>query len=241
VKTWEEPHHLPNRRPRRRDLPRQRRGVSPQMVGRYPDFDVLAPDVVAHWDEPTREVVLRRVDPAPRFRFFTVEQVPALRAFCDVVTDQHEEPRVPVPEMLDAKYAEGKLDGFRYAGMPDDRDTWRLALEGLDFTARARYGRPFAEVELEARRAIVEDLQQGVLQGGTWDRLDMARTFSVLMRGVVSELYSHPWAWNEIGFGGPAYPRGFMRFGGLSTEEPFETSDRIGIDPVRDTEARDLP
>ena len=69
----------------------------------------------------------------------------------------------------------------------------------------------------------------------------MARTFSVLMRGVLSELYSHPWAWNEIGFGGPAYPRGFMRFGDLSTEEPFESSDRVGIDPVRDTEARDLP
>ena len=25
--------------------------------------------------------------------------------------------------------------------------------------------------------------------------------------------YSHPWAWNEIGFGGPAYPRGYARFG----------------------------
>ena len=25
--------------------------------------------------------------------------------------------------------------------------------------------------------------------------------------------YSHPWAWNEIGFGGPAYPQGYMRLG----------------------------
>jgi len=23
--------------------------------------------------------------------------------------------------------------------------------------------------------------------------------------------YSHPWAWDEIGFGGPAYPRAYMR------------------------------
>ncbi|MCW3019992.1 MAG: hypothetical protein JWN10_2300, partial [Solirubrobacterales bacterium] len=38
--------HLPNLRPdgvpRRPDwLPRQRRGITPQMIGRYPDYDVL--------------------------------------------------------------------------------------------------------------------------------------------------------------------------------------------------------
>ena len=33
------------------------------------------------------------------------------------------------------------------------------------------------------------------------------------MRAVLSAFYSHPWAWNEIGFGGPAYPRGYARLG----------------------------
>ena len=33
------------------------------------------------------------------------------------------------------------------------------------------------------------------------------------MRGVLGAFYSHPWAWNEIGFGGPAYPRGYVRLG----------------------------
>ena len=37
-----EPHHLPKpRRARSDDLPRQRRGITPQMHGRYPDYDVL--------------------------------------------------------------------------------------------------------------------------------------------------------------------------------------------------------
>ena len=40
-------------------LPHQRRGTSPQMRGRYPDYDVLAE--AQHWDEPTRAVVLARV------------------------------------------------------------------------------------------------------------------------------------------------------------------------------------
>ena len=39
---------------------------------------------------------------------------------------------------------------------------------------------------------------------------------------ILAAFYSHPWAWNEIGFGGPAYPRGYMRLGPTSTREPFE-------------------
>ncbi len=34
-----------------------------------------------------------------------------------------------------------------------------------------------------------------------------------MTRAMLSAFYSHPWAWNEIGFGGPAYPRGYARIG----------------------------
>ena len=44
---------------------------------------------------------------------------------------------------------------------------------------------------------------------GNWHGLPAARVFSLWMRYACSAFYSHPWAWNEIGFGGPAYPRGY--------------------------------
>ena len=53
------------------------------------------------------------------------------------------------------------------------------------------------------------------------------------MRMILAAFYSHPWAWNEIGFGGPAYPRGFMRLGPTSTREPFERRGATDEDPVR--------
>jgi hypothetical protein len=43
--------------------------------------------------------------------------------------------------------------------------------------------------------------------------------------------YSHPSAWNEIGFGGPAYPRGYKNLG-LDRREPWEVREVDDRDPV---------
>ncbi|MGH3196394.1 MAG: gluconate 2-dehydrogenase subunit 3 family protein [Streptosporangiaceae bacterium] len=232
--------HLPNLRPGRQPprpswLPRQRHGTTPQMIGRYPDYDVL--DAAGSWDEATSQVVLARLDQRGPLRFFTPEEEPALRAFCDTVLAQDREPRVPVAEFVDAKLADGRLDGYQYADMPDDRDTWRLVLRGLDEAARARYGQDgFAAAEPDTREALVDALSRGQLTGGAWDELNVSRAWSVVMRAVLAGFYSHPWAWNEIGFGGPAYPRGFMRLGPLSTTEPFEEHGATSEDPAAVTQ-----
>ncbi len=227
--------HLPNLREGRQPphpswLPRQRRGTTPQMIGRYPDYDVM--DAIDTWDEATKAVVLARLEPSGPMRFFTEDEEPTVRAFCDICTAQDRDPRVPVAESVDEKYADGKLDGFQYYDMPDDRDTWRMTLAGLDETAEARHDTPFAECSEEDQEAIVADLADGTLSGGTWDRLNVSRAWSVCMRAILSGFYSHPWAWNEIGFGGPAYPRGFMRTGPTSVLEPFESPGATAEDPV---------
>lgn len=231
------PHHLPNLRPDRQPpepswLPRQRVGTTPQMIGRYPDFDVLA--AADTWDEATRKVVEARLRSDGHFRFFGPGEVPTLCSFCDVVLAQDAEPRVPVAAMVDAKLAAGRLDGYQYADMPDDRETWHQVLAGLDEVAGARYGSAsFAGCSPDAAEAIVADFARAVLSGGTWEELSVKHAWSVCMRMVLAAFYSHPWAWNEIGFGGPAYPRGYMRLGPLSTLEPFERPGATDEDPVR--------
>ncbi len=227
--------HLPHRRPDRKPppkswLPRQRRGVTPQMIGRYPDYDVLA--TADTWDAATRAVVLARLDPPGPLRFFDAGTEPTLRAFCDTVLAQDDEPRVPVAEMVDAKLADGRLDGFQYADMPDDRDTWRLVLDGLDEAATRGGASSFAAAAPELRERIVGRFADATLDGGSWDQLNVTRAWSVVMRAVLSAFYSHPWAWNEIGFGGPAYPRGFMRLGGGGVREPYETPGATAEDPA---------
>ncbi len=70
------------------------------------------------------------------------------------------------------------------------------------------------------------------MQGDSWEAVDVKRAFSVCMRYVLGAFYSHPWAWNEIGFGGPAYPRGYMRLGPLSVREHYEKRGATDEDPV---------
>src|SRR5579884_4346436 len=88
--------HLPNLRADKQpaspeELPRQRNGITPQMHGRYPDYNVL--DEAKHWDEVTRRLVLKRVEQTPPIRFFTKPEADTLRIFCDLVRAQDREPK----------------------------------------------------------------------------------------------------------------------------------------------------
>jgi Gluconate 2-dehydrogenase subunit 3 len=215
-------------------LPRQRRGTTPQMRGRYPDYDVLA--AARHWDPVTRRTVLDRVANVPPIRFFTEQETPALRVFCDVVTGQDSEPRIPVLEMVDAKLHAGHLDGFRHHDMPPDPETWRQVAANLDQSAREHGCQDgFAAASSECQHEIVQQFSEGELD---WE-LPVTKAWGVVMRGVLSAFYSHPWAWNEIGFGGPAYPRGYARLG-AGQREHWEAPPEFSIDPVSDVRERGL-
>lgn len=234
--------HLPDRRDGRpadpRRLPRQRRGKTPQMHGRFPDHDVLGE--VDHWDPITRRAVLERVDSVPPIRFFGPAEAATLGAFCDVVMAQDDEPRIPVLAMVDDKLHAGRLDGYRYEHMPDDRETWRRVACGLNEAAITRgasggFARAPADVQYEICAAFAE----GELAGGVWDELSVIKAWAVVMRSVVAAFYSHPWAWNEIGFGGPAYPRGYSRLG-VGMREAWEGAEALNVDPVPDVVERGL-
>jgi Gluconate 2-dehydrogenase subunit 3 len=202
-------------------LPRQRNGTTPQMHGRYPDFDVMQER--EHWDPVTRELLERRVSQVPACRFFDEQEQRTLGTLFDLVLAQDEEPRVPVLQMIDAKLEAGQFDGFRYAQLPDDGQTLRLVAQALD---------GLAELDREQQHARVKAFAEGALE---WEELDSRLAWKVVGRLAVSAFYSHPWAFNEIGFRGPAYPRGYMRRNmGPSGVDPDEPKEAFGLDPVKD-------
>jgi Gluconate 2-dehydrogenase subunit 3 len=221
-------------------LPRQRKGITPQMHGRYPDYDVLSQ--VDHWDDVTRRVVLDRVERPPSFRFFDEREQATLEPFCDCLTAQDEEPRIPVLAYIDEKLFLDQGDGYQYFDMPSDQETWRTVARGLDHEARALGVASFEELSLHHQHQICHKLAQGELWGGAWATFNVARAFSLVMRYVCEAFYAHPWAWNEIGFGGPAYPRGYSAFGNpeLGEREPWEGVEAFELDPVPDVKQEGL-
>jgi len=230
--------HLPKQREGGRPapperLPRQERGTTPQMHGRYPRYNVL--EQAEHWDPVTREVVLARLEPPGPLRFFTEREAATLSALSDVVLAQDAEPRVPVIAAIDAKFAAGQLDGFRYADMPEDPETWRRVARGLDESA----GGDFAALDDHVRRDVVQRFSEGKLTDGVWDDLACSRAWSVVLRALLSAFYAHPWAWNEIGYGGPRYPRGYVRLG-AGRREPDVAPEAFDRDPVADVRERGL-
>jgi hypothetical protein len=240
VSSYREAGHLPNLRgaadpPDPAGIPRQRRGRTPQMHGRYPDYDVLAEQ--DHWDEVTRRVVLDRLERVPEIRFFTEAEAETLGVFCDVVTAQDGEPRIPLLAYVDEKLHDGKLDGFQYEGMPDDRDTWRVVARGLDEEARLLGAASFAELEPRRCHDVCRAFSEGRLRGEAWAGVDQKTAWKTVMRSILQAFYSHPWAWNEIGFGGPAYPRGYARLG-VGLRESWEGEEQFDVDPVRDVQER---
>ena len=60
--------------------------------------------------------------------------------------------------------------------------------------------------------------------------------WSLWTRYACTAFYSHPWAWNEIGFPGPAYPRGYLN-PGVDAREHWEVTDAgtedSDVDPVK--------
>jgi hypothetical protein len=227
-------------RPDPHDLPKQRKGITPQMVGRYPAYDALSQ--TSHWDDVTRRIVLDRVENVPPIEFFTTDEARTLDAFCNVATAQDAEPRIAVLNYVDEKLQAGKRDGWRFFDLPDDDELWRLVARGLDEQARHHSYESFADAPLETQVGVVHRFSKGELHGGVWEQVNVSRAFSVVMRYVAQAFYSHPWAWNEIGFGGPAYPRGYGAFGSphLGEKESWEADESVQYDPVRDVRERGL-
>lgn len=196
---------------------------------RYPGWNVLSQR--GHWDETTRRVIMDRVYNVPPFRFFNTSQIVTLGALCSrVIPQQHRPPerRVPIAHWIDQYCFLGSNSGYRFADMPPQSEAWTRGLEGLDQTAEALFAAPFTELDDERQDQVLERIRGGDPPGDVWQRMPPQRWWIyVALRDISGAYYAHPYAWDEIGFSGPAYPRGYaaLNHGAPEPWEPREAPD----------------
>jgi hypothetical protein len=191
-------------------------GLTPGGRGRFPDFDVL--EQIGHWDNVTAGVVLARLDPPVDFSFFSPLEQATAGALFDQLLGQTAEPKIPVLGLIDRRLALDETDGWRYDDMPDDGEAWHVTLAALDDDSQQNHGAAFHEVDETSQCALVQAVQDCQ---GDWHDMAAPHVWSLWTRYACAAFYSHPWAWNEIGFGGPAYPRGYKALG-ENRLEPWE-------------------
>jgi hypothetical protein len=205
------------------------------MSERYPGYDVLAKRHTPSWNEKTRQVIDERLALPREPRYLSQEEWLVLEAICErIVPQPRSRPPVPLAAMVDAKLFENRGDGYRDHRLPPLREAWRCGLHAIDAEARRRHNVGFAALEVTEQDALLRAVQQGMLSEGGWNGMPPDTFFAKrLLPDIVTLYYAHPTAWNEIGFGGPASPRGYVRMD-FDRRDPWEAAEAR---PGRETEA----
>lgn len=196
------------------------------MSGRYPDYDVLAKRYSPSWNEKTRRVIDARLATPRESRFCTPEEWQTLESVCARIVPQPvAQPPVPIAAYVDAKLVEDERDGYRDARLPPLREAWRQGLAALDAEARQRFNVSFHKLDTAEQDALLRAAQDGNLDNAAWGDLSCKLFFTKrALPDIVSAYYSHPTAWSEIGFGGPASPRGYVRMD-FDRRDPWEAAE----------------
>jgi hypothetical protein len=142
---------------------------------------------------------------------------------------------VPITPWIDEALYTGQGLGYRYENMPEDRQAYRLGLQAFDETAYQLFGDSFVDLHTSQQDEVIRQVAEGSPPGKTWKHLSAVLFFQRLMSDVITNYYAHPATWAEIGFSGPASPRGHIRLR-LNFRDPWEAKEaqpRSSVEIVR--------
>ncbi|MGE5551778.1 MAG: gluconate 2-dehydrogenase subunit 3 family protein [Bacteroidota bacterium] len=190
-------------------------------VPHYPSYDVMRE--AKAWDDHTREIVQKRLGPYPALSFLTPGEGETLGAIAGVLIDDFSLDILDyITTECDRRIKRRVGEGQRQAGVPPEADLLRQGLAAIETTARAEYGQAFRYLTVVQRQDLLGRVERAEMPDtGPWRGLPQKDLFQKLLTLAVEAYYSHPAVWSTIGYGGPAYPRGYVR-SELGLIDPWE-------------------
>lgn len=205
------------------------------MESRYSGFSVL--DEADRWDAHTRTIVEKRLQPSKEPRFLTDHEWTTLTQLAKhLLFEDRKEILAFVVSHIDQRLYDRKGEAQRKPTLPSEDVLVRIGIKALDLIATARYDKSFHACDTDSQFDLVSTLQLGKLEAATGDDpspdlspwMDPKKSgpmqkalFKKLLGLMVDAHASHPTVWSEMGYAGPAYPRGYYRIGtGLT--DPWE-------------------
>lgn len=175
------------------------------------DFDVLHEK--EEWDKETRELVLSRVSALPTPLTLRQHEVDTLIALCGVLLGDDRTPILQfVIDHFDTQMRINIGESQRKLGMPPFPVLVHKGIDGLNGYAISKHRQEFAQLGPQVRWDLVNSLIQNPVPFELGDKQVQSKDFlSRIHTEAVSAYFSHPAVWSEIGYAGPAYPRGYVR------------------------------
>lgn len=200
----------------------------------YPSYNVLNKWRSPSFNEQSRQVLQERLQQVPPRRFFNEAEWATLESVCARVLPQDQAPgTIMITPWIDASLHDARTTGTRYEGLPPNPECWRRGLCAIDSESLDRFGRTYASVTPDNQDLVLTAMDQRVVQSKAWKGLE-SRIFlrKILLPAITEVYYAHPDAWSEIGFGGPASPRGYVRLA-ANRRDPWEAPKSVSRDNVR--------
>ena len=177
----------------------------------YPTYDVM--NEKNHWDDHTQSIVTSRIMNEEKSQFLTMKEKQMLKRICaHLAYDDRKEIIQFVIDHIDQSLASSIGEGQRKQGVLKADFLVREGLRVLNEQAKERFINPYAELEPEKQQAMLKEIsKQQTASSAPWGNIAPADFFKKLLTLTVEAYCSYPTVWSEMGHGGPAYPRGYIR------------------------------
>ncbi|QGG47528.1 gluconate 2-dehydrogenase subunit 3 family protein [Heliorestis convoluta] len=171
------------------------------------------------WDENTYHVIQSRLKAPGMPTFFSPQELALLKAALHRLLDEEDQAIIArVAGQIDEHLTEKRGQGYRKVGVPKEEVLFRSGLAWLDATALQRYEQSFLQLTPQEKDEILGQVQRGEI---AWTEIGPKDFFNKLLNTAVDFFFSQPEIWSEIGYGGPAYPRGYYRIE-YGLKDPWE-------------------
>jgi hypothetical protein len=179
----------------------------------YPDFNVM--DEKNQWDPHTQKIVSKRmkIQTLYPFQYLTKQEANTLTQLCSILLGDDRYPVISyVVYHFDSTLKAGIGESQRKVSVPKQSILIRDGLALLNRVCIDMYGSSFDELKEETKKEVVCELILGNLSLQTSQKSIPVKDFmQKILNEATAAYYSHPIIWSEIGYAGPAYPRGYVR------------------------------
>ena len=103
---------------------------------------------------------------------------------------------------------------------------YEIGITAIDRESEQRYSGKFLLLPHLQQDLVLKAIHDGKPEAAAdiWKKMSVHRFWQMIMSDAIDAYYAHPWAWDEIGFGGPAYPRAYTRLE-RGEPEPWEVEE----------------